>query len=53
MAGTHTLLTPTIIAKEALMHLENNLVMGNLVHRRYKNEFQKVGGSITIRKPEA
>lgn len=51
MAGTHTLLTPTIIAKEALMHLENNLVMGNLVHRRYKNEFQKVGGSITIRKP--
>jgi len=51
MAGTHTLLTPTIIAKEALMHLENNLVMGNLVHRQYKNEFQKVGGTITIRKP--
>ncbi len=51
MAGTHTLLSPTIIAKEALMHLENNLVMGNLVHRRYKNEFQKVGGTITIRKP--
>jgi len=47
----NTLLTPTIIAKEALMHLENNLVMGALVHRQYKREFKKVGGSITIRKP--
>jgi len=51
MATTHTLLTPSIIAKEALMLLENHLVMGNLVHRRYKKEFKKVGGSITIRKP--
>lgn len=51
MGHTHTLLTPSIIAKEALMQLENNLVMGNLVHRRYKKEFVKVGGSISIRKP--
>lgn len=51
MASTNTLLTPTIIAKEALMMLTNNLVMGKLVHRQYKNEFQKVGTSITIRKP--
>ena len=50
-ATTYTLLTPTIIAKEALMLLENNLVMGGLVHKRYKNEFQKVGGTVTIRKP--
>ena len=49
--STNTLLTPTIIAKEALMMLENNLVMGNLVHRRYKEEFKKIGGTITIRKP--
>lgn len=46
-----SLLTPSIIAKEALMQLENNLVMGNCVHRQYKNEFVKVGESISIRKP--
>ena len=33
------------------MQLVNNLVMGAHVHRRYKNEFKKVGGTITIRKP--
>ena len=48
---TQQILTPSIIAKEALMQLENNLVMGNLVHRDYKNEFVKVGESISIRKP--
>lgn len=51
MAYSANLLTPTIIAKEALMMLENNLVMGNLVHRRYKEEFKKIGGTVTIRKP--
>jgi hypothetical protein len=51
MGSTNTLLSPTIIAKEALMLLENNLVLGNLVHRQYKNEFKKVGGTITIAKP--
>lgn len=51
MAASNTLLTPTIIAKEALMMLTNNLVMGKLVHRRYKNEFKKIGTSLTIRKP--
>ncbi|MBC8158283.1 MAG: hypothetical protein H8E94_03015 [Alphaproteobacteria bacterium] len=44
-------ITPTIIAKEALMQLENNLVMGNNVHREYKKEFVKVGSSVNIRKP--
>lgn len=47
----NTVLTPTVIAKEALALLENNMVMGNNVHRKYKNEFKKVGGSVTIRKP--
>jgi hypothetical protein len=52
-----SLLTPSIIAKEALMQLENNLVMGNLVHRDYEGEFagevngNKPGDTITIRKP--
>src|SRR5262245_47450291 len=46
-----TLLTPSVIAKEALMQLENNLVMAGLVHRDYKNEFVKVGDTVTIRRP--
>lgn len=44
-------LTPDIIAKEALMVLENNLVMAGLVHRDYSQEFVKVGDTITVRKP--
>lgn len=51
MASSNTLITPTIIAKEALMMLLNNMVMGANVHRQYKNEFAKVGTSINIRKP--
>ena len=51
MGSTHTLLTPTIIAKEALAILRNNLVMGTKVHRSYEREFKKIGGSVTIRKP--
>ena len=47
----NALITPTIIAKEALMQLENNLVMANRVHREYKKEFVKVGSSVNIRKP--
>ncbi len=46
-----TLLTPTIIAKESLIALENNLVMAALVHRDYSKEFQKVGSTVIIRKP--
>lgn len=49
---TQTLLTPSIIAKEALLALENNCVMANLVHRDYSPEFQqKAGATVTIRKP--
>lgn len=47
----NTVITPSIIAKEALMQLENNCVMGNQVHREYKNEFAKVGSTVSIRKP--
>lgn len=52
--ATQSFLTPTIIAKEALRLLKNNLVMGNLVYRGYENEFPgapKKGGSVQIRKP--
>jgi len=54
MAHTHTLLTPTLIAKEALRLFKNNLVMGNIVYRDYETEFPgmpKTGGSVRIRKP--
>ena len=44
-------LTPQIIANEALMVLESNLTMANLVHRDYSSEFVKVGDTITVRKP--
>lgn len=48
----NTLVTPSMIAKEALMQLENNLVMANQVHREYKKEFQGGQGStVSIRKP--
>ena len=48
----NTILTPDIIAREALMVLRNNAVMANLVHRDYSDEFAgAVGDEITIRKP--
>lgn len=48
----NTILTPNIIAKEALMQLRKNAVMANLVHRDYAKEFVKgVGDTITIKKP--
>lgn len=48
----NTILTPDIIAREALMVLRNNAVMARLVHRDYSNEFVGgVGDTITIRKP--
>lgn len=45
------IITPSIIAKEALFHLENNIIMGEKVHRQYKKEFVKIGDSVTIRRP--
>ena len=49
---SNTILTPDIIAREALMVLRNNAVMANLVHRDYSDEFAgAVGDEITVRKP--
>lgn len=48
----NVILTPDIIAREALMVLRNNAVMANLVYRNYSDEFVAgVGDKITIRKP--
>jgi hypothetical protein len=54
---SNTTLTADIIAKEAVMILENNLVMGSLVHRGFEPEFDKningykVGETVSIRRP--
>lgn len=48
----NTLITPSMIAKEALMQLENNLVFANRVHREYVKEFKGGQGStVAIRRP--
>jgi len=46
-----TLLTPSIIAKESLMQLVNHLAMSRHVYTAFKNEFVKVGQTITVRMP--
>ena len=47
----NTVITPSIIAKVALAQLENNLVFGRSVYRDYDREFNKVGDTISIRRP--
>lgn len=47
----NTFLTPEVVAKEALMVLTGNLVMADLVHRDYADEFVSVGDTVSIRKP--
>lgn len=47
----NTLLTPSIIAREALATLYAQTVMLPLVHTDYSDEFAKVGDTVTIRKP--
>lgn len=47
----NTVITSQMIANEALMQVKNNMVMGNRVHREYKDEFAKVGSTVSIRKP--
>ena len=48
----NTILTPEVIAREALMVLRNNAVMAKLVHRDYSDEYVgAVGDTITVRKP--
>lgn len=44
----NVLLTPSIIAREALMVLRTNTVMASLVHRNHSQEFAQVGDTITV-----
>lgn len=49
--STQSLLTPSIITKETLVILENNLVAAGKVNRKFENQFVKIGSTLTIRKP--
>jgi hypothetical protein len=49
--SSQALLTPSILTKESLVILENNLVAANRVNRKFENQFVKIGASLTIRKP--
>jgi len=50
-SSSNVIATPSIIAKEALIALENNLVFAGLAYKAYSKEYRKVGDTITIRKP--
>jgi hypothetical protein len=54
MADTNTLINATMIAREGLRLLKNNLILGSQVYRGYEEEFPgkpKKGGTVQIRKP--
>lgn len=49
-----TILTPDVIAREALMLLDGNLIAGSLMYRDYEAEFtsgKKIGDTVSIRRP--
>jgi hypothetical protein len=52
---TNTILTDSVIAKESLMIVENNLTITKLINRRYEPKFaqdgNKIGDTINIRLP--
>lgn len=52
-AASNTLITPTMIAKEAIMLLKNRLGIANMVHRDYIKDMYdpKTGGSVQVRRP--
>lgn len=47
----NTILTPSLISKETLVMLENNLVAASKVNRQFEASFHKIGDTITVRKP--
>jgi hypothetical protein len=51
----NTILTPSMITREALMVLENNLTFTKFVNRQYEDQFAKsgakIGTTLNIRKP--
>lgn len=48
----NAILTPEIIAREAMMHLENNLILAKKINADYSSEFTgEVGDTINVRRP--
>lgn len=48
---SNTFLTVNEIAKESLMRLQNNLVMGSLVYKDFSDEYANRGDTVNVRKP--
>lgn len=48
---SNTFITSTVIAKESLRQLENNLTQSKLCYRDWENKFAKDGETLGIRKP--
>lgn len=48
---SNTFLTVNEIAKESLMRLQNNLILGSLVHTDFSDEFASKGDTVNVRKP--
>lgn len=48
---SNTFLTSDLIAKESLMRLQNNLVMGSLVYKDFSDEYANRGDTVNVRKP--
>lgn len=48
---TNAVLAPSLITKETLTILANNLVAAGKVNRQFENQFVKIGSSLTVRKP--
>ena len=48
---SNTTLTPSLISKETLVMLENNLVAAGKVNRKFEDQFVKIGNTLTVRKP--
>jgi hypothetical protein len=49
--ANNALLTPSVITKETLIRLANNLVFASKINRRFENSFVKIGSTLTVRKP--
>jgi hypothetical protein len=49
--ATDALLSPSLITRETLTNLENNLVAAGKVNRQFENQFTKIGSTLTVRKP--
>lgn len=50
-AENNKLLTSSIIAKESLRLLKNNLVMAPIVHRNLEKEYGKIGDTVSVKLP--